>query len=157
MKTAELFALSCDLGGYLSGATPTQRATLRQFGLALGTAYQIYDDCVDLFGSEAVVGKSLGTDLAKGKLTLPVLLFLERADASEKNRAQELIANCRAQEFADVLKLLSQRDILADSVEVIEQYLDKARQTLATLPDGAGLASLVDYLSQQTGRLGACA
>ena len=86
-----------------------------------------------------------------------MLLFLERADASEKIKAQELIANCRAQEFTDVLKLLSQRGILADSVEVIEQYLDKARQILAGLPDGAGLASLTDYLSQQTERLGACA
>ena len=45
----------------------------------------------------------------------------------------------------------------ADSVEVIEQYLDKARETLAALPDGAGLASLTDYLSRQTERLGACA
>ena len=43
---------------------------MRQFGLSFGTAYQIYDDCVDLFGTEAAAGKSLGTDLAKGKLTL---------------------------------------------------------------------------------------
>ena len=57
---------------------------LRQFGLAFGTAYQIYDDCVDLFGSEAAAGKSLGTDLAKGKLTLPVLLLWERATAADR-------------------------------------------------------------------------
>jgi len=53
MKTAELFALSCDLGACLGGASPAQRAVLRQFGIALGTAYQLYDDCLDLFGSEA--------------------------------------------------------------------------------------------------------
>src|ERR1051325_63043 len=58
MKTAELFALSCDLAAFLSGAAPALRATMRQFGLAFGTAYQIYDDCVDLFGSEAAAGKS---------------------------------------------------------------------------------------------------
>src|SRR5215471_15165411 len=74
MKTAELFALSCDLSACLSGAGPERRQALRQFGLAFGTAYQVYDDCLDLFGSETVAGKSLGTDLAKGKLTLPVLL-----------------------------------------------------------------------------------
>ncbi len=60
MKTAELFALSCDLGACLAGAPPAQRAVLRQFGTALGTAYQLYDDCLDLFGSEAAAGKSLG-------------------------------------------------------------------------------------------------
>src|SRR6266704_915330 len=52
MKTGELFALSCDLGAFLSGAAAGQRAALRQYGLVLGTAYQIYDDCLDLFGSE---------------------------------------------------------------------------------------------------------
>src|SRR5206468_395058 len=84
MKTGELFALSCDLGAYLSGAGALQRSALRQYGLAIGTAYQVYDDCLDLFGSETVVGKSLGTDLAKGKLTLPMLLALEGADATDR-------------------------------------------------------------------------
>src|SRR6476620_8603832 len=59
MKTGELFALSCDLGAYLSGAGAVQRSALRQYGLAIGTAYQIYDDCLDLFGSEVSAGKSL--------------------------------------------------------------------------------------------------
>src|SRR6266704_4830245 len=52
MKTAELFALSGDLSACLSGATGETRNALRQFGLAFGTAYQGYDDCVDLFGPE---------------------------------------------------------------------------------------------------------
>src|SRR5213078_1487562 len=77
MKTAELFALSCDLGAWLCGATPTERAALGRFGLALGTAYQVCDDCLDLFGAERFVGKSLGTYVTNGKLTLPVLLALE--------------------------------------------------------------------------------
>src|SRR6266478_2020965 len=91
MKTAELFALSCELGGCLSGITADQRSALRQFGLAFGTAYQVHDDCIDLFGSEASAGKSLGTDLAKGKLTLPILLVWERADANDRARLQELV------------------------------------------------------------------
>src|SRR6516164_2108352 len=91
MKTAELFALSCELSAYLSGTAAEQRLALRQFGLAFGTAYQVYDDCVDLFGSEALAGKSLGTDLAKGKLTLPVLLLWERADAAERERIKTLV------------------------------------------------------------------
>src|SRR5262245_29661730 len=62
MKTAELFALSSELSALLSDAPPEQRAGLRAFGLAFGTAYQIYDDCLDLFGSESTARKSLGTD-----------------------------------------------------------------------------------------------
>src|SRR6266571_4031469 len=90
MKTAELFALSCELSACLSGTPLETRQVLRQFGLSFGTAYQLYDDCVDLFGSEAAAGKSLGTDLAKGKLTLPVLLLWERADEAGRRRLQEL-------------------------------------------------------------------
>src|SRR5437016_10070979 len=52
MKTAELFALSCELSAFLSGTTNELRQGLRHFGVAFGTAYQLYDDCVDLFGSE---------------------------------------------------------------------------------------------------------
>src|SRR5882724_4733247 len=91
MKTAELFALSCELSACLSGIAPEIRHALRQFGLAFGTAYQVYDDCVDLFGSETAAGKSLGTDIAKGKLTLPVLVVWERADARDRARIQELV------------------------------------------------------------------
>src|SRR5262249_19131256 len=91
MKTGELFALSCELGGLLSGATAVQQHALRKFGLALGTAYQIYDDCLDLFGSEVATGKSLGTDLAKGKLTLPILLLIERASTVERTRLENLM------------------------------------------------------------------
>src|SRR5882724_9703358 len=91
MKTAELFALSCYLSACLSAASAKERKALRQFGLAFGTAYQVYDDCVDLFGSETAAGKSLGTDIAKGKLTLPVLVVWERADARDRARIQELV------------------------------------------------------------------
>src|SRR6185437_874251 len=95
MKTAELFALSCELAALLSGATAQQRLALRRFGLAFGTAYQVWDDCVDLFGTEAAAGKSLGTDLAKGKLTLPMLLLWERATGPDRSRLEALVQNAR--------------------------------------------------------------
>jgi octaprenyl-diphosphate synthase len=160
MKTAELFALSCDLGACLSGATGVQRTALRQFGIALGTAYQLYDDCLDLFGSEAIAGKSLGTDLAKGKLTLPVLLLWQRATADEKARLQGLIQNWEPHSFAPVLELLSKYETLNESLETIHQYLENARQTLTVLPDPAKLAGLIgltEYLARQTEKLGVCA
>ncbi len=160
MKTAELFALSCDLGACLSGASAAQRTTLRKFGTALGTAYQIYDDCLDLFGSEAAAGKSLGTDLAKGKLTLPVLKFWERASAKEKSRVQELVANWEPQHLAETLEFLAKHDALNESIEVIHQYLNQARELLKELPEAAnlsGLGGLTQFLGRQTDALGGCA
>ncbi|HYG22478.1 MAG TPA: polyprenyl synthetase family protein [Verrucomicrobiae bacterium] len=156
MKTAELFSLSCDLAAFLAGATPSQRNALRQFGMVFGTAYQVYDDCVDLFGSEAVAGKSLGTDLAKGKLTLPMLLLWERATDPERRQLQELIRDWKPSGFAVVSAMLARYDALAPSAETIHQYLLKARQLLGTLPESHGRASLLgltSYLDRQTDAL----
>jgi len=158
MKTAELFALSCDLGACLAAAPAPQRAALREFGLALGTAYQVYDDCLDLFGSEAAAGKSLGTDLAKGKLTLPVLCFWEHASALEKSEFQSLVGNWDLAALNPVIELLSRYDALEESLAVIEQYVDRARQALNVLPDTAergGLNQLADFLARQANLLGA--
>ncbi len=156
MKTAELFTLSCDLAGFLSDASAEHRAALRQFGGAFGTAYQVYDDCVDLFGSEAAAGKSLGTDLAKGKLTWPVLLAWERADVTDRTRLEGLIQNWQPANLAAVNELLVRYETFEPSREVIAQYLEQARRALRILPESdgrAGLFGLADFLAQQTAGL----
>ena len=157
MKTAELFALSCELSAYLSGASADLRLALRQFGLAFGTAYQIYDDCVDLFGSEALAGKSLGTDLTKGKLTLPVLLAWERADAADRAWLQELVVRWQIGSVKRLAELLAKYGALGSSLESMTRFLEKARQILRSLPASngrAGLLGLTEYLARQTDTLG---
>ena len=157
MKTAELFALSCDLSAWLSGANPARRAALRDFGVKLGIAYQIHDDCLDLFGSEKIAGKSLGTDLASGKLTLPVLVFLERASATEQARLRELLKTWQPEFHDRTIVLLEKHGALAASRAVIHQYLDAARAALNALPDQpsrAALAGLAELLAEQTDALG---
>lgn len=153
MKTGELFALSCDLGAFLSGAEPAQRAALRQYGLALGTAYQIYDDCLDLFGSEDLAGKSLGTDLAKGKMTLPMLWLLERASISERAKVKALVQDWEPAFFPQIVGLLQAHQALEESRRTVHQYLQGARKALQSLPKSESrisLAGVVDYLAQQT-------
>ena len=157
MKTGELFALSCELGGLLSGATTVQQSALRKYGLALGTAYQIYDDCLDLFGSELATGKSLGTDLANGKLTLPILLVLELAPAPERAKLENLLRDWRPHCLDQVLALLDKHGALGRSRDFIHEYLFEARQSLTPLPDSEnrfGLSALTEYLAQQTDALG---
>src|SRR6266436_6549902 len=157
MKTAELFALSCELGGCLSGTTAEQRTALRQFGLAFGTAYQVHDDCIDLFGSEASEGKSLGTDLAKGKLTLPILLVWERADAKDRARLQELVQRWETTSIEQISELLFKHEALNASIEIVHQYLEQSRRILRALPAStgrAGLLGLTEYLALQTVALG---
>jgi octaprenyl-diphosphate synthase len=158
MKTAELFALSCELSGRLSGADSERQRALRQFGLAFGTAYQVYDDCVDLFGSEAAAGKSLGTDLAKGKLTLPVLLLRDRALGADRARLEELVQGWQPGCIKRLVRLLAKYDTLSASSERIEDYLDEARRFLPALPAAGGRAALDEltvFLGSQAAALGA--
>jgi octaprenyl-diphosphate synthase len=159
MKTAELFTLSCDLAAFLGEAPTKQRVALREFGAAFGTAYQVYDDCVDLFGSEIAAGKSLGTDLAKGKLTWPVLLAWERANVVDRAHLENLIENWLPQNLSAVNSLLVKYETFEPSVEVINRYLEAARKALRALPESggrAGLFGLADFLSQQTRTLMVC-
>lgn len=157
MKTAELFALSCEMAACLSGASAAERSRLRQFGLSFGTAYQVYDDCVDLFGTEAAAGKSLGTDLAKGKLTLPVLLAWERATPAERARLEEMVSNWQPAFMRRVSELLVRYETLPNTLEVLGQHLDAARQALRGLPASegrVGLMELTEFLARQTEALG---
>jgi octaprenyl-diphosphate synthase len=156
MKTGELFTLSCDLAAFLSGAQPAERAALREFGAAVGTAYQIYDDCVDLFGTEADAGKSLGTDLAKGKLTWPVLLAWERANAADRAALEKMITTWQPENFAPVKLLLAKYETFAPSMAEIQRHLDLARRALRVLPASpgrAGLLELTDFIAQQMAAL----
>ncbi len=157
MKTGELFAVSCELSAHLSGATRERKAALRKFGMAFGAAYQIYDDCVDLFGSELVAGKSLGTDLAKGKFTLPVLLLWERASAEDRTRIHSMLAGWVPARMKDMTELLAKYETLPSSLDAMRRVLVKAREALG--PAGVngnceGLLGLTDYLTRQTDALG---
>ena len=96
MKTAALFAVATELGAFINEASPEIISAMKTFGLKLGTAYQIYDDCLDIMGSEDNVGKTLGTDLRKGKLTLPLLHLLQ--SASEEQNQQLSAAILRGEE-----------------------------------------------------------
>ena len=159
MKTGALFALACELGAHLSGAKPKQRHAARDFGMALGTAYQIYDDCLDLFGSEDSAGKSLGTDLAKGKVTLPLLEILER-ESAQSDQLQAMLRDWQPKLVPQLLVLLERHDALGESRRVIQEHLHAARQSIAALPDSesrVGLAGLCEVLAVQTELLGGAA
>ncbi|MDE0959282.1 MAG: polyprenyl synthetase family protein [Planctomycetota bacterium] len=90
-KTAILYGLSCRLGATLSGASVEQADALERFGILLGTAFQIADDALDLIGDQEKVGKSLGTDLVNGKMTLPLILLRDGLDEASRSRLMSLL------------------------------------------------------------------
>ncbi len=91
LKTAALFGAAAELGACLNHVDASVAASLKAYGLKIGIAYQVYDDLLDLAGDEAVVGKTLGTDLKKGKLTLPILELLQAAQNGQHEHLTRMI------------------------------------------------------------------
>jgi octaprenyl-diphosphate synthase len=158
MKTAALFAAAGELGAYVSGAGPATTLALKTYGLKLGTAYQVYDDCLDIGGTEENAGKTLGLDLQRGKLTLPVLYLLQDASREEHQRFGEILLRGTPESaLEDLAREVVRRGCLRRSVEtakkmVIEaqtelKQLSRSRYTVA-LQDVAGfLSNTVDQLA----------
>jgi octaprenyl-diphosphate synthase len=132
-------------------------SALRTFGMRLGTAYQIYDDVVDLAGDESKVGKTLGSDLRKGKLTLPILHLLQHADDAERQRLSEIILSGDE----DAIVALADRALSVGAVKSAVatgcKMLREARAQLEIVPANKhrdALANLVTTLEAMIAQFG---
>ncbi len=141
-KTAALIGLSCALGAAASGAERDLVETLRRFGRDMGVAFQIRDDLLDLMGEESVIGKSVRRDLAKGKLTLPLIHTLANADPRVRGDVLDTIRGLdenRSQGMDAAVDQLvaTMRDF--GSIEYAKataaDLVSRAKSSLAVLPD----------------------
>lgn len=149
MKTAELFSLACELGARFAAPNNAQvHAALREYGEQLGTAYQIYDDCLDVFGEEQRAGKSLRTDLITGKATLPVLIVLERADEIEHKAWLSMLKD-GGEQVNTIREGLLSRKIPGACRVVVEGYIQRANDCVADLPAAVALHGLSACLTAQ--------
>ena len=134
MKTGALFRVSTELSAALNHRRAEEVSALRNYGDYLGIAYQIYDDCLDLVGTEGATGKTVGTDLAKGKLTLPLLHILAQAGDAERERLHEIILHGTDENRVELLAQVVERGGLKNAVRRIQSYLDQAVAALQVLP-----------------------
>ena len=156
MKTGSLFSAAGELAATISDAEPSVIETFKTFGMQVGTAYQIYDDCLDLAGSESVTGKTLGTDLRKGKFTLPVLIFLQSASEFERERCCRLILEEKCEEMAEILKNGATNGALNEAIKAGSDLIRSAQTTLELIPPNPyadALFALGDALREMFDRL----
>ena len=132
LKTAELFRVSCFLGARLSGHDPAFAAAADRFGQHLGIAYQIYDDLVDFVGEEQRIGKTLGTDLATGKLTLPLMLLLEHVSGDERAAIVSALRGGQPLGLAASKQRMQELGIAGGVVRAIDHELVAADAALAS-------------------------
>jgi octaprenyl-diphosphate synthase len=134
MKTAALFAAASELGAFINEAPPEVITAMKTFGLRFGTAYQVYDDCLDLAGSEEKAGKTLGTDLRKGKLTLPILHLLQTASPAEHHRYSEMILRSEEEDALGLAEAAQSSGALRFAVTTTERMLRDAQHQVTLLP-----------------------
>jgi octaprenyl-diphosphate synthase len=153
MKTGALFAVACELGSHVAGASESVAEKYYEFGRLLGIAYQIYDDCLDLVGSEKEIGKSLGTDLQKGKLTLPLIHLLEDAQQSEIHLISSILLNEHANSRGMLLDFVKRYQTLQKAARFARSTLTSAKKELSTFGDNAGRQALFDLVAYLDGEL----
>jgi octaprenyl-diphosphate synthase len=149
MKTGSLFSAAAELAAIISEADSNVIEASKNFGFQIGTAYQIYDDCLDLAGTESATGKTLGTDLRKGKFTLPVLIFLRSASEFERQRCVRLVLEEQVEEMIELLKNGATDGALNESIAAGSDLIREAQGTLdgiASNPYADALFSLGDTL-----------
>jgi heptaprenyl diphosphate synthase len=153
-KSASLIAMSAHLGALVAGADPETRAALSRYGERLGIAFQISDDLIDIESGAADMGKTPGTDLRQGVVTIPVLHALAEPDSA---RLREILAAGALTDpagHAEALDLLRHSAGLSKARTDVRAYAARARAQLAGLPPvpaWAALESLCDFVVDRTG------
>ncbi len=143
-KTAELTRVSCQLGANLSGADEATVAAFGTYGNDLGIAFQIADDYLDLWGDDSEVGKTLGTDLLQGKITLPLIRLLRHDDAAIASQAYEALQAEPEKRLEKIRPLLAQSDAAEYTRQVADRYRSSAIEAIQNLPASPALQSLIN-------------
>jgi octaprenyl-diphosphate synthase len=149
-KTAYLFSASCEIGAILGEANEEQQTALRDYGLNLGTAFQLIDDLLDFTSSDDTLGKAAGADLLGGKVTLP-LIYLREAEPKTLEMVQTVLregkyATVSPRELRDALDGTGALDRARDRAD---EYAESARAALRNLSDSDycdSLRSLPSYI-----------
>ncbi len=149
-KTAALFAAACEVGGVIAEAEEVHVAALRDYGDALGIAFQIADDLLDYWGGTAT-GKNIGDDFRERKLTLPLIKSVAKADDAEREFWLRVIEKGHQKEgdLEHALRLLDRHGALAETRSDAQKWVGKAKDALAALPQTPVrdmLANIAEYV-----------
>jgi len=135
-KTAILFQAAAQCGALLGNAEPNIESALTEFGLRIGTAFQLVDDVLDYAGDAADLGKNIGDDLAEGKVTLPLIHALETGTDPEKDLIREALKSEELPEqmLQDVIKIVRNNGGLEYTKNQANTHAQAAQKCLASLP-----------------------
>jgi octaprenyl-diphosphate synthase len=146
-KTAKLFEAAARLGGVLAASEAAIEAGLADYGMHVGTAFQLIDDVLDYSGDAATIGKSLGDDLAEGKPTLPLIHVMRTGSATHAERVRRAIVEGGREAFGDVLEAIRASGALDYARAAARREADAAARAIAALPASEFKQSLLELAS----------
>lgn len=142
-KTAALLATCLEAGAILAGLSVEEGLALKRYGTFFGIAFQIMDDCLDFMGEENEFGKTLGSDLAAGVLTLPLIRLVALLDENKKAEIFSKVKSGLAQqELRELVRLLEQYGALDYAIARARQFTERAALELSVFPSSASRRSL---------------
>lgn len=150
-KTAGLFIAACYLGGLAANGSADELKRLEAFGENYGMAFQIRDDILDFSGHERDMGKPVGQDLTNGKITLPLIIALERSDESERRNIMQLLDEGEGE---TIRAFVRERDGLAGAQDKAGEFMASALEILATFADSVYRQSLEHLVEFDLRRVG---
>jgi octaprenyl-diphosphate synthase len=142
-KTGLLIAASCEVGALYGGGSFEQQKALRAYGVGLGCAFQMVDDLLDYTGDQLRTGKAVGNDLAEGKMTLPLIITLARANDHDRLQFEAILASpeLRQTEIRTVMELITRYKGFDETRARAAKAVDEALAELALFTDTAASAS----------------
>ena len=154
-KTAALFAAATEVGGVIADMSAEQTTALRTYGDALGIAFQMADDLLDLDGDAAVTGKNVGDDFRERKLTLPIIKTVAAATAEERTFWVRTIekGDQRDGDLEEALRLIRTHGALEQTRAEALRWADEAKDAMKTLPDHPLRHTLVDLADYVVSRI----
>ena len=135
-KTAVLLASSLKMGGIINNASETDLKSLYQIGLNMGTAFQIQDDYLDLFGDQNIIGKKIGGDIIKNKKTVMYHLYKENSSIEDSNFLDEIYNDSNIQndqKVSNIKKLFEENEIDLKTRELVKKYTSKTDEYINAL------------------------
>ncbi len=142
-KTAELCRVACQLGAEYAQASEPEIRALEGYGRALGMAFQIADDYLDLWGDDHVIGKTLGTDLIQGKLTLPIIHLLSNVSARDRVSIVSILEGPAAERFALLRPWIDTSDARSYTHSVATNFQRQAIDFIRPLAESSTKDALV--------------
>jgi octaprenyl-diphosphate synthase len=149
-KTALLISAATEIGAICGGADNQKRVALMEYGRNLGFGFQIVDDLLDYLGDPEKTGKAVGNDLEEGKMTLPLIIAMRRAEEGEKSRLRDILQdqNQRRKSFDLVYAFIEKYDGFELTRKKAEQFVNKAIKEIQIFGSGNRDVEVLTGLAQ---------